>query len=53
MKHLERLKKLLNLAQKLEWVQKNPFAKFALKFTKVERNFFDEEELERIINKAV
>lgn len=49
MKHLERLKKLLNLAQKLEWVQKDPFAKYALKFTKVERDFFNEEELERII----
>ena len=49
MKHLERLKKLLNLAQKLEWVKKDPFAKFALKFTKVERDFFSKGELEKII----
>lgn len=50
MKHLERLKKLFNLAQRLEWIQKDPFAKFKLKFTKVEREFLDELELERIIN---
>ena len=49
MKHLERLKKLLNLAQKLEWIQKDPFSKFSLKFTKVERHFLDMEELEKVI----
>uniref|UniRef100_UPI00404B5E36 site-specific integrase n=2 Tax=Gelidibacter sp. TaxID=2018083 RepID=UPI00404B5E36 len=50
MKHLERLKKLLNLAQKLEWVEKDPFAKFSLKFDKVEREFLNEQELEDILN---
>ncbi|WP_416448348.1 site-specific integrase [Leeuwenhoekiella sp. A2] len=49
MKHLERFKKLMNLAQKLEWVQKDPFSKFALKFTKAERDFLSKEELEKII----
>lgn len=48
MKHLERLKKLLNLAQKLEWVDKDPFSKFQLKFTKHERAFLSEEELKRL-----
>ena len=49
MKHLERLKKLMNLAQKLEWVAKDPFAKFSLKFTKVEREFLDEIEVQELI----
>ena len=48
MKHLERLKKLLNLAQKLEWVDKDPFAKFSLKFKKAERAFLSEEELQSL-----
>lgn len=48
MKHLERLKKLLNLAQKLEWVDKDPFAKFQLKFKKSERAFLNEEELRKL-----
>ncbi|WP_327018577.1 site-specific integrase [Croceibacter atlanticus] len=50
MKHLERLKKLMNLAQKLEWVQKDPFAKFSLKFDRVERDYLSEEELTSLIN---
>ena len=50
MKHLERLKKLMNLAQKLEWVQKDPFAKFSLKFDRVERDYLSEEELTCLIN---
>ncbi|MEO2128202.1 MAG: site-specific integrase [Christiangramia sp.] len=48
MKHLERLKKLLNLAQKLEWVDKDPFAKFQLKFKRSERAFLNEEELNKL-----
>lgn len=48
MKHLERLKKLLNLAQKLEWVDKDPFAKFQLKFKKTERAFLGEDELKKL-----
>ncbi|WP_034891638.1 site-specific integrase [Gillisia sp. Hel_I_29] len=50
MKHLERLKKLLNLAQKLEWVEKDPFAKFTLKFKTSERAFLNEAELKSIEN---
>ncbi|WP_144958311.1 site-specific integrase [Gillisia sp. Hel_I_86] len=47
-KHLERLKKLLNLAQRLEWVDKDTFAKFTLKFKTSERAFLNETELKRI-----
>lgn len=50
MKHLERFKKLMNLAQKLEWVEKDPFSKFSLRFTKVERDFLDMNEIEKLIN---
>ncbi|TVZ27872.1 site-specific recombinase XerD [Gillisia sp. Hel_I_86] len=50
MKHLERLKKLINLAQKLEWVEKDPFAKFTLKFKTSERAFLNEAELKSIEN---
>lgn len=48
MKHLERLKKLLNLAVKLEWVDKHPFARFSLKFQKFDRDYLSKLELERL-----
>ena len=50
MKHLERLKKMVNLAVKLEWLPKNPFQKFQLKFNKYDRQYLTERELERIEN---
>ena len=48
MKHLERFKKMLNLAVKLEWMDKNPFNQFQLKYNKYDRQFLDEEELDRL-----
>ncbi len=48
MKHLERFKKMLNLAVKLEWMDKNPFNQFQLKYNKYDRQFLDEEELEQL-----
>lgn len=45
MKHLERLKKLSKLALRLEWLEKDPFIKFSLKFEKHERAFLNESEL--------
>ncbi len=48
MKHLERFKKLLNLAMDLEWIEKNPFARFKLKFSKYERAFLSKSELETL-----
>lgn len=50
MKHMERFKKLLNLAHYMEWIDKNPGFKFKLKFEKHEREFLNEEELELIYN---
>src|SRR5690554_754633 len=49
MKHLERLKKLLNLAVKLEWVDRNPFARFSIHFVKYERHYLSEKELDLLI----
>ena len=45
MKHLERLKKMVNLSVKLEWIQKNPFFNYQLKFQKNERHYLNEHEL--------
>jgi integrase len=50
MKHMERFKKLVNLAVKLEWIPKNPFNQFQLKFDKFDRQFLTERELELIEN---
>jgi hypothetical protein len=46
MKHLERFKKMINLAIKLEWIAKNPFNQFQLKFDKYDRQYLSERELE-------
>ncbi|WP_445737705.1 site-specific integrase [Mariniflexile sp.] len=48
MKHLERFKKLLSLAVDLEWIEKNPFARFKLKFQKYDREFLSKPELETL-----
>ncbi|MCM4156750.1 MULTISPECIES: site-specific integrase [Flavobacteriaceae] len=48
MKHLERLKKLLNLAIKLEWLEKNPFRSYDFKFEKNDRQFLTDWELHKL-----
>lgn len=45
MKHLERFKKMINLAVKLEWMHKNPFSQFQLKYNKYDRQYLNEREL--------
>lgn len=45
MKHLERLKKIVAWALKNEWINKNPFISFQLKFKKHQRDFLTEREL--------
>ncbi|WP_345004376.1 site-specific integrase [Snuella lapsa] len=52
MKHIERLRKMVSLAYKMEWLDKDPFVKFEAKYEKKERCFLTSEELERIENKA-
>ena len=48
MKHLERFKKIINLGIKLEWISKNPFNQFQLKFDKYDRQYLTERELQLI-----
>lgn len=50
MKHLERLKKMVRLAVKLEWLPKNPFINYQLKFVKTDRQFLNDYELEKMEN---
>ncbi|WLD24282.1 site-specific integrase [Flavobacterium dauae] len=45
MKHLERLKKLANMAVTMDWLEKDPFSKYKLRFEKVERGHLSKEEL--------
>jgi site-specific recombinase XerD len=45
MKHIERLKKIVAWAGKNEWIDKNPFINFHLKFDRHERECLNETEL--------
>lgn len=45
MKHLERLRKLMNFAMDLEWLEKNPFTRYKLKFKRFKKEFLSQEEL--------
>ncbi len=51
MKHLERLRKMIRLAVKMERMTKNPFENYQLKFQKVERSCLSDVELASIENK--
>lgn len=51
MKHLERFCKMVNLAVRLEWLDRNPFQAYQLKFDRVEREYLTKDELARIENK--
>lgn len=51
MKHLERFRKVINLALRMEWIVKDPFAKFTFRYQKVERTCLNPSELKRIENK--
>lgn len=48
LKHLERFKKMLNLAIRLEWLAKNPFDNFKFRFEKNERQYLRKRELEML-----
>lgn len=48
MKHMERIKKMSRLAVRLEWLDKDPFINYKLKFKKTERQFLTEREVKRI-----
>lgn len=48
MKHLERLKKMVTWAATNEWIEKDPFANYKLKFKRHEMEFLQEDELAMI-----
>src|SRR5438874_173971 len=41
MKHIERLRKMVTLATKMEWIPKDPFIRYRLRFQKTEREFLN------------
>lgn len=51
MKHIQRLRKMVTLAYKMEWIEKDPFIKFKPTYIKNEREFLREDELQDIIEK--
>ena len=52
MKHIERLRKMIKMAIRYEWLGKDPFIAFQQKFHHVERGFLTEEELKSIEEKT-
>jgi site-specific recombinase XerD len=53
MKHLERFKKMINMAVTIEWLDKDPFVKHKLKFTAKERGYLTDEELVTVETKEL
>jgi len=51
MKHIQRLRKMVTLSYKMEWIDKDPFIKFKPTYIKNEREFLREDELQTIIEK--
>ena len=51
MKHIQRMRKMVTLAYKMEWIEKDPFIKFKPTYIKNEREFLREDELQDIIKK--
>ncbi|WP_425597892.1 hypothetical protein [Ulvibacterium marinum] len=48
MKHIEWINKLMNLAVKLEWIEKNPFVQYKVKFNKFDRPFYHSSNLRNL-----
>ena len=51
MKHIQRLRKMVTLAYKMEWIDKDPFIKFKPTYIKNEREFLSKDEMQAIIEK--
>jgi len=51
-KHMVRINKMIGLAVKLEWLDKNPFARYSIKAQKVSRDCLSQSELINIENKV-
>lgn len=50
MKHLERLMKIVNLGVKMEWLEKDPFHNYKFSFTKNERSYLTQREIDLIVD---
>ncbi|MEQ8472544.1 MAG: site-specific integrase [Marinoscillum sp.] len=48
MKHIERFRKMINVAIRNEWLREDPFIKFQAKFLKVDRGYLTKDELTTI-----
>ncbi|MDD4426284.1 MAG: site-specific integrase [Mariniphaga sp.] len=51
MKHMQRFRKILGLGVRLEWISRNPFDSYEIRFDKAKRGFLSLEELKRIESK--
>ena len=51
MKHIERLRNMINMAVTMDWLAKDPFAKFRKHFDNVERKSLTKQELDRLERK--
>jgi integrase/recombinase XerD len=51
LKHIERLRKMINLAMKNEWIDRDPFMKFKARFIRNERAFLSPDDLRVIETK--
>ncbi len=51
MKHIERLRKMIKLAIRYEWLEKDPFIAFKQKFHRFERGYLSDDELKIIEEK--
>ncbi len=45
MKHMERLRKMVTMACKMEWISKDPFQRYTLRFQKVDKAYLTTQEL--------
>ncbi|GET31289.1 transposase [Prolixibacter bellariivorans] len=52
MKHMERFRKLLHLAKRLEWLERNPFESYQFHFKHVDRGYLTVLELEKLEQKT-
>lgn len=48
MKHIKRLRRMVTLAYRMEWLDRDPFVNYKMKIEKKEREFLTSEELQRI-----
>lgn len=48
MKHMERLRKITTMGFKMDWLAKDPFIRYKLKFHRTEREFLIQSEIEKI-----